>query len=121
MNLINDKILRSIILFTLPIAVSYLFQQCYNTADTVIVGHFLGENALGAIGACAAIFELLVGFGNGFGNGLSIVAARAFGADDETLLKKAVASSIIISALLYSRRIHSYRRKHPSSQNYRSH
>lgn len=97
MNLTNDKILRSLITFTLPIMLSYLFQQCYNMADTVIVGHYLGENALGAIGACAAIFELLVGFGNGFGNGLSITAARAFGAKDETLLKKTVAASVIIT------------------------
>ena len=55
------------------------FQQLYNTVDTMIVGNVLGDTALAAIGSCGAIYELLVGFGLGIGNGLAIVAARAYG------------------------------------------
>ncbi len=99
-DLTNDNILPSLLAFTLPIIISYLFQQFYNMADTVIVGHLLGENALGAVGACAAVFELLVGFGNGFGAGLSIVAARAFGAGDCDKLKKIVFASSILTVFV---------------------
>ena len=67
----------------LPILVSNLFQQLYNTVDTMIVGNVLGDTALAAIGSCGSIYELLVGFGIGIGNGLSIVAARSYGADAE--------------------------------------
>lgn len=97
-DLLNGSILKSIIFFTLPLLVSYIFQQLYNAADTVIIGHFLGENSLAAIGSCTALYDLLVGFGVGFGNGLAITAARTFGANDTEKLKKVVASSLIITA-----------------------
>ncbi len=84
------------LLFMLPILVSSLFQQLYNTVDTMIVGNVLGDTALAAIGSCGSIYELLVGFGIGIGNGLAIVAARSYGAQDEDLLKKTVAGSLVI-------------------------
>ena len=75
-DLLHGPIFRNLILFMLPIFVSNLFQQLYNTVDTMIVGNVLGDTALAAIGACGSIYELLVGFGIGIGNGLAIVAAR---------------------------------------------
>ena len=95
-DLMNGPIFKSLVLFMLPILVSNLFQQLYNTVDTMIVGNVLGDEALAAIGACGSIYELLVGFGLGIGNGLAIVAARSYGAQDEDLLKKTVAGSLII-------------------------
>ena len=86
-DLMNGPIFKSLLVFMLPILVSCLFQQLYNTVDTMIVGNVLGDTALAAIGACGAIYELLVGFGIGIGNGLAIVAARAYGAGDEDQLK----------------------------------
>ncbi|MDO4197330.1 MAG: MATE family efflux transporter [Prevotellaceae bacterium] len=96
-ELTNGNIVKAMIAFSAPIIVSCLFQQLYNAVDASIVGHYLGENSLAAIGACAAIFELMVGFGLGFGNGLSIVVARAYGAHDDETLKKSVAASIVVS------------------------
>ncbi|MBQ0052295.1 MAG: MATE family efflux transporter [Treponema sp.] len=96
-DLLKGGIFKSLLFFTLPLLISYLFQQLYNSVDTIIIGHYLGEGSLAAIGASTAIFDLLVGFGIGFGNGLSIVAARAFGAGDEKKLKKTVFASIIIT------------------------
>ena len=98
-DLLHGPILRSLVLFMLPILVSNLFQQLYNTVDTMIVGNVLGDTALAAIGSCGSIYELLVGFGLGIGNGLAIVAARSYGAQDEELLKKTVAGSLIIGLL----------------------
>ena len=95
-DLMHGPIFTSLVLFMLPILISNLFQQLYNTVDTMIVGNVLGDNALAAIGSCGSIYELLVGFGIGIGNGLAIVAARSYGAQDEDLLKRTVAGSIVI-------------------------
>lgn len=99
-DLINGGIFPSIVSFTLPLVISLVFQQLYNTVDAVIVGHFLGESSLAAVGSSAVLFELLVGFGNGFSNGLSIVAARAFGSGDEKKLRKVVAASLVLTLLV---------------------
>lgn len=96
-DLINGPIVRSIILFTIPLFVSYIFQQFYNAADIFIIGKYLQDSSLTAMGACTALYELLVGFGVGFGNGMSIVAARAYGAGDTETLKKITASSLVIT------------------------
>lgn len=99
-DLLKDNILKAIILFAIPILISNIFQQFYNTMDTMIVGNVLGDTSLAAIGACGAVYELLVGFALGVGNGLSIVVARNYGAKNEKLLKKSVAGAIIIGILL---------------------
>ena len=82
----------------IPLLISRVFQQLYNTVDTMIVGNFLGDEALAAMGASSAVYELLVGFSLGIGNGLSIVAARSFGTGDMKLLKRSVAGSLVIGA-----------------------
>lgn len=95
-NLLKDNILKALILFALPMFFANVFQQLYNTMDTMIVGNTLGDTSLAAIGASTAIYELLVGFALGVGNGLSIVTARSYGSHDEKTLKKSVAGSIVI-------------------------
>ncbi|MCI5774325.1 MAG: MATE family efflux transporter [Erysipelotrichaceae bacterium] len=99
-NLTNGKILNVLIAFTLPILFANLFQQLYNTIDTMIVGYYLGDNALAAMGSTASLFELLVGFATGVGSGFSVVIARYVGANDEANLKKAIAASICLGAIL---------------------
>lgn len=98
-DLLHGPIMKSLIIFMIPILISNIFQQLYNAVDTAIVGNFLGENSLAAIGACAAVFEMLVQFCNSLGNGFSIVCGRAFGSGDEERIKKAVATSILIGAV----------------------
>ena len=98
-DLMHGPIFKSLVVFMLPIFVSNLFQQLYNTVDTMIVGNVLGDTALAAIGSRGSIYELLVGFGLGIGNGLAIVAARSYGAQDHDLLKKTVAGSLVIGLL----------------------
>ena len=95
-NLLDGPILRSIIAFAIPILISNIFQQLYNTADIMIVGRYLGPNALAGVGATAAIFELVIGFALGVGNGMGVVIARCFGAQDMSQLKRAVASTLVI-------------------------
>ena len=75
-NLLEGPILRAMIAFAIPVMIANIFQQLYNTVDIMIVGRFLGEESLAAVGAAAAIFELVVGFALGTGNGMGIVIAR---------------------------------------------
>lgn len=65
--------------FALPMFLATALQQGYNIADTAIVGHFLGSNALAAVGATSALYSLLVYFASGVSNGSSIIAAQVFG------------------------------------------
>ena len=95
-DLIHGPIFKNLILFAIPIFISNLFQQMYNAADAMIVGNVLGDTSLAAVGACGSIYELLVGFGIGIGNGLAIVTARAYGAEDAAKVKKTVAGAIVI-------------------------
>ena len=95
-DFLNGPILKGLIAFAIPVLISNLFQQLYNTVDTMIVGHYLGDSSLAAIGSCTSIYDLLVGFALGIGNGLAIVTARSFGSKNEELLKKSVASALII-------------------------
>ena len=99
-DLINGPIFKSIIAFTVPLTISYVFQQFYNAVDTVIIAHFLGEKSLAAMGACTSVYDLLVGFGLGFGNGMGIVAAKAFGSGEQKKLKKVAATSIVITVFV---------------------
>lgn len=97
-DLLHGSIFKSLIIFAIPLLISRIFQQLYNTADTMIVGHFLGDTSLAAIGCCSAIYDLFVEFAMGIGNGLAIVTARAFGMGDRNLIKKSVATGLVIGA-----------------------
>lgn len=99
-NMTKDPILKSLVIFALPILFSNVFQQLYNTIDIMIVGNYLGDTSLAAIGASSSIYELLLGFCFGIGNGLSIVASRYYGQGDQNLLKKSVAGAITIGVIL---------------------
>ncbi len=98
-NMLEGSIFKSLVIFMIPILISNIFQQFYNTMDTAIVGNTLGMTSLSAIGSCAAVYDLLVGFALGIGNGLSIVTARSYGSGDEELLKKSVAASFVITII----------------------
>ena len=61
-NLIDGPIMKNLLIFMLPILISYIFQQLYNAVDTAIVGHYLGGQSLAAVGANVAFFGLMVMF-----------------------------------------------------------
>ena len=95
-DFLSGDILLPMIQFAIPLLFSTLFQQLYNTIDTLIVGRTLGEAALAAIGASSPIYDMLIGFALGFGNGLAIVTARCFGSRDEKMLKDSAAAAMVI-------------------------
>lgn len=95
-DLLNGPIMKSLLLFMVPIMLSNAFQQLYNAADTAIIGNYLGENSLAAVGACSSIFELFVGFSLSLGGGFGIVTARSYGSGDYKKLKQTVAGALVI-------------------------
>ncbi len=98
-DLLHGPIMKSLVIFMIPIVISNIFQQFYNAVDTAIVGNYLGDNSLAAIGACSAVFEMLVQFCSSLGNGFSIVCGRSFGSGDADTMKRSVAGSILIGAI----------------------
>ena len=99
-NLLNGNIIKGLVIFAIPLFISNIFQQLYNTVDTMIVSNILGESSLAAIGSSSPIYDLLIGFALGVGNGLGVVTARAFGSKNYDLVKKNVAGSIVIGIIL---------------------
>ena len=80
--------LRLIVLFTLPVLIGNLFQNFYNLVDSVIVGRFLGVNALAAVGATGTIAFLIFGWINGITGGFGIMLAQSFGAGEKRELHR---------------------------------
>ena len=98
-SMTEGNVMYLLLAFSLPIFIGNLFQQLYNVVDTVVIGHFLGDEALAAVGSTSAIYSLLIGFTYGLSNGFSVVLARLFGADDEESLHRAVGMSALISVV----------------------
>ncbi len=91
--------LKIFILFTIPLLIGNLFQQLYSMVDTIIVGRFVGVDALAAVGATGSLFFLVNGMIQGLTSGFGVLVAQKFGAKDEIGLKKAVASNITLTVV----------------------
>ena len=91
--------LKLILLYSLPLLLGNLFQNLYNTIDSLIVGNFIGKNSLAAIGSTGALIHLLVGFFNGFSMGGTVVVSQFFGAGDKKSVQKAVHTMLAITLI----------------------
>ena len=91
---------RGILNFTLPIFIGNIFQQLYNMADAVIVGKFVGPNALAAVGSCGTLMFLIIGFLQGLTAGFTVITAQHFGAGNMKAMRQSVASAYILSAVV---------------------
>lgn len=90
----EGSIWRRIISFAVPLFWGNLFQQLYNTADSLIVGNFLGSAALAAVSSSGNLIFLMVGFFNGIAIGAGVVVAKYYGARDTGNLQKAIHTTI---------------------------
>ena len=89
--------------FALPILLGALFQQLYNTADSLIVGNFLGSNALAAVSSSSSLIFMLIGFFNGISIGAGVVISRYFGAGQPEKMHKAIHTTVafgLVASLL---------------------
>lgn len=90
----EGPIWKKITFFAIPIFLGNLFQQMYNTADSLIVGNFLGSNALAAVSSSGNLIYLMIGFFSGIALGAGVVIARYFGARDQENVEKAVHTTV---------------------------
>ena len=92
----EGSISKKIILFAIPLFFGNLFQQLYNTADSLIVGNFLGSNALAAVSSSGNLIFLMVGFINGIAMGAGVVIARYYGAKKKDSLQKSIHTTVAL-------------------------
>lgn len=97
MLMTEGSISKKMIRFAIPLFLGNLFQQLYNTADSLIVGNFLGSEALAAVSSSGSLIFLLVGFFSGISMGAGVVIARYFGAKDDKRVHKAVHTTIALA------------------------
>ncbi len=93
-NMTEGNVKKLILQFAIPIFFSQLFQQLYNTADSLIVGRFLGKGPLAAVSSSGPLIFLLVSFFTGTAAGAGVVISRYFGAKDEKRVARAVHTNI---------------------------
>lgn len=96
-NLTEGVIWKSLLTFTLPLLLSALLQQLYNTVDLLIVGRFAGKIDMAAIGASGAITVLVVALFMGLSTGASVLVAQHYGAKDRAALSKVVHTNFAIA------------------------
>ena len=91
---------RKIFFFAVPLILGNLLQQLYNTADSVIVGNFVGSNALAAVGSTGSLIYMLIAFSQGAAVGAGVIISNFLGAADRTSVQKAVHTAIAIVLIL---------------------
>lgn len=91
---------KHILLFSIPLLIGNVFQQFYSMVDTIIVGRFVGVDALAAVGSTGSLVFLINGFALGLTSGFSVMVSQRFGANDEKGLRKAVSSSVVLCTAL---------------------
>lgn len=86
--------------FIVPIIIGNIFQQCYSMIDTIIVGRYVGLQALAAVGSTGTISFLILGFAQGLTTGFTVMTAQRYGAGDIQGMKRSVASAAVLSAIV---------------------
>ena len=93
--LIREKPLKALLLFAFPMIIGNLFQQFYTMVDSVVVGRFVSENALAAVGASYSLTNVFISIAIGGGVGASVLVSRYFGARDYRRMKTSVSTALI--------------------------
>ena len=96
----SGSISKSMIVFALPILLGNLFQQLYNTVDSLIVGNYLGSTALAAVTSSGSLIFMLIGFVMGVSSGASVVIANYYGARDKNNLELSVHTTVVLGVIV---------------------
>ena len=100
-DMTTGKIMPMLVQFTVPLVLGNLFQLTYNAVDSIIVGHFVGKEALAAVGICNPITTLMILFLNGLCMGAAILMGTQYGARDYDTLHRQI-STTMISGMVFS-------------------
>jgi putative MATE family efflux protein len=98
--LTEGSVRQRLLKYAAPIFIGNLFQQLYNTADSLIVGNFVGQSALAAVSSVSSLLNLFIGFFMGFSAGATVIIAHAIGADDREKTVKAVHTAFALGLIL---------------------
>ena len=90
----------AIVQFTVPLLIGNIAQQLYSTVDSIVVGHYVGDNALAAVGASGPVNNLLLVLFVGISTGAGIMVSQYFGARDRKLLSKAIGNTMVLTLLV---------------------
>ena len=90
---------KKIVLFTLPMLIGNIAQQLYNTVDSIVVGRYVGDNALAAVGSAGPIMNLLLVLFIGISMGASILVSQYFGAKQRENLSYTIGNCIVLTAI----------------------
>ena len=93
----RGPILKQLLMFAVPLLFGNIFQMLYNTVDSIVVGNFVGKEALAAVGSTTMIINMLVFFFNGFSVGAGVVIGQRFGAKEEKELHTAVETTMALT------------------------
>ncbi len=99
-DMTQGSILGALIAFSIPLLIGNLFQQLYNTVDSIVVGNFVGSDALGAVTAVGPITTTLIALFSGMATGAGVVVSQCFGARDKVGLRKAEHTAIVMTVIL---------------------
>lgn len=99
-DMTRGVIWKQLLEFSIPMALGLLFQQLYNTVDTIVVGRFVGKEALAAVGSTSSIINMLVGLCAGLSTGAGVIISQRYGAHDYKKLSDAVHTAIYGTLLL---------------------
>ena len=100
LDMTEGNIWMHMIRFSVPMAIGLLFQQLYNTVDTLVVGQFVGQQAQAAVGSTGPIINTVVGFCAGLATGASVVISQRYGAHDNEGLSKAVHTTVALTFIV---------------------
>ncbi len=98
--LIEENPMKALLILALPMILGSLFQQVYNMVDSIIVGRYVGQNALAAVGASAALTNVFICVAVGAGVGVSVLVGQTFGARAYGKMRQAVSTAMIFFLLL---------------------
>ena len=96
-RLTEGVIWKQILFFSLPIIAGNLFQWLYNTVDSIVVGNFVGGEALASVGAGTSVINLLIGLFSGLTTGAGVIVAKYFGAGLEEKLRRSIHTSSVFT------------------------
>ena len=91
---------KSIVMFSIPMLIGNIAQQLYSTVDSIVVGHYVGDNALAAVGSAGPIFNMLLVLFVGISAGVGIMVAQYFGAKAREELSKTIGTCITLTAIV---------------------
>lgn len=99
-DLTEGSVVRNILVFAIPILLSQVFQNLYNSVDSIIVGRFVGTTALAAVTASSDISNMIIGFFTGLSTGSGVLFSRYFGSKNYENLHKAIHTSLMLAAII---------------------